>query len=337
MKKWVALCSVLCLCAYNVDAFAAAARTTKQSAVQKGTKVRTKAETTGLYDQECYDLYYGCMDQFCITDNANGGSCGCSDKSIALDQEFEKIKETLAEAERIKTVEVEKVRAGANADIIFGGERKYDKDGNVIKVDVNTEDEEKAQKRQDLMALFDSNVYDEDDEEGAVTDIADMTGDMLHSAAQEVCLAQIPDKCEKDLNLLKQMYSRQILSDCKAYENLIETKSGEAEVAMLDAETEVRSALKDSFNEANKFDRGTCMVEFKKCMQTEDACGEDWGNCVSIIASENMQNQTAASTAGTKVKTVDKYDITASTMEILESKRNICEKVLNQCMAVRDL
>ena len=84
MKKWVALCSVLCLCAYNVDAFAAAARTTKQSAVQKGTKVRTKAETTGLYDQECYDLYYGCMDQFCITDNANGGSCGCSDKSIAL-------------------------------------------------------------------------------------------------------------------------------------------------------------------------------------------------------------------------------------------------------------
>ena len=337
MKKWVALCSVLCLCAYNVDAFAAAARTTKQSAVQKGTKVRTKAETTGLYDQECYDLYYGCMDQFCITDNANGGSCGCSDKSIALDQEFEKIKETLAEAERIKTVEVEKVRAGANADIIFGGERKYDKDGNVIKVDVNTEDEEKAQKRQDLMALFDSNVYDEDDEEGAVTDIADMTGDMLHSAAQEVCLAQIPDKCEKDLNLLKQMYSRQILSDCKAYENLIETKSGEAEVAMLDAETEVRSALKDSFNEANKFDRGTCMVEFKKCMQTEDACGEDWGNCVSIIASENMQNQTAASTAGTKVKTVDKYDITASTMEILESKRNICEKVLNQCMAVRDM
>ena len=337
MKKWVALCSVLCLCAYNVDAFAAAARTTKQSAVQKGTKVRTKAETTGLYDQECYDLYYGCMDQFCITDNANGGSCGCSDKSIALDQEFEKIRETLVEAERIKTIEVEKVRAGVNADIIFGGERKYDKDGNVIKVDVNTEDEEKTQKRQDLMALFDSNVYDEDDEEGAVTDIADMTGDILHSAAQEVCLAQIPDKCEKDLNLLKQMYSRQILSDCKAYENLIETKSGEAEVAMLDAETEVRSALKDSFNEANKFDRGTCMVEFKKCMQTEDACGEDWGNCVSIIASENMQNQAATSTAGTKVKTVDKYDITASTMEILESKRNICEKVLNQCMAVRDM
>ena len=49
-----------------------------------------------------------------------------------------------------------------------------------------------------------------------------------------------------------------------------------------------------------------------------------------------MQNNTADSVVGTKVKTINTYDITASTMEILESKRFICEKVLDNCVAVRD-
>ena len=49
-----------------------------------------------------------------------------------------------------------------------------------------------------------------------------------------------------------------------------------------------------------------------------------------------MQNNASVSVAGTKVKTINTYDITASTMEILESKRFICEKVLDKCVAVRD-
>jgi prolyl-tRNA editing enzyme YbaK/EbsC (Cys-tRNA(Pro) deacylase) len=261
------------MCAYNIDAFAVA-RTTKQSAVQKGTTVRTKTAATGLYDQECYDLYYGCMDQFCITENANGGSCGCSDTSIDLDKRYAEIKDILVEADRIKTVEVEKVKAGANADIIFGGERKYDKDGNVIKVDQNTEGKDKAQKRQDLMALFDSNVYEEDDE-GEVLDIADMVGDMLHSAAQEVCLEQIPEKCDKDLTLLKQMYSRQIVSDCKAYENLIETKSGEAEIVYCtecDYAANVEKAEMHVIEAADEAALERAEVETPNCKSIADVC-----------------------------------------------------------------
>src|SRR5574344_1239050 len=72
-------------------------------------------------------------------------------------------------------------------------------------------------------------------------------------------------------------------------------------------------------------------------MQTEDACGEHWENCVATIASENMQNNRAKSTAGTTVATVDVYDITTSTMEVLSTKRTICENVLSQCVAVRDM
>ena len=44
------------------DAFGAVKKTSKQSAIQSGTSVRSKTQAKGLYDQECYDLYYGCMD-----------------------------------------------------------------------------------------------------------------------------------------------------------------------------------------------------------------------------------------------------------------------------------
>ena len=338
MKNIYALCgvlvSVLSLMAGNANA-AVAKKTAKQSAIQKGTTVRTKVAATGLYDQECYDAFYGCMDQFCITENTNGGSCACSNKSLEYEKQFAKIQDKLAEAERVATVEVEKVKAGADADIIFTGKREYDEDGNVLGVDEISEADSKAKKRADLLAMFESS-YDDEDEEDAFSSIAELTGDALKNAAEELCLEQVPESCSGDMDLLRQMYARQIVSDCKAFENVIASKTAEADLAMANAESDVRAALKESFESANKYDLGQCMVEFKKCMRTEDACGTNWENCVSTIASENMQNNAAINTAGTTVATVDVYDITASTMEMLNSKRIICEGVLDNCVAVRD-
>ena len=113
----------------------AAPATKKQSAIQDSTTVRSKTTAKGIYSQDCYDEYYGCMDQFCISENENGGSCTCSNKYEKYESELAEINKVLAEADRIKTVEVEKVKLGANADIVFNGERKYDKNGNVIRND----------------------------------------------------------------------------------------------------------------------------------------------------------------------------------------------------------
>lgn len=339
IKTVFAFCSIACLMTCFGNAAFAATAAKKQSAIQKGTTVRTKTAATGLYDQACYDAYYGCMDQFCISDNASGGSCSCSDKGVEYEKQFADIQKTLEEANRIKTVEVEKVKAGAQADIIFTGERRYDENGNILEDGELSAAEQKAQKRESLMAMFETNLYEDEEEVfgDSSVNIADLSGDALYRAAEEICIAQIPDSCDKDIQFLRQLYSRQIVSDCKAFENSIASKKAAADLELANAEADVRAALKESFEEANKYDRGTCMVEFRKCMQTDDACGKNWENCVSVIASENMQNNTAVSTAGEKVDTVNKYDITASTMEILESKRTICEKVLNQCVAVRDM
>ncbi len=306
----------------------------KQSVIQNGTTVRARVNATGLYDQECYDAYYGCMDQFCIMDNANGGTCACSDLNEELEKQLAEIQSTLEEAERIRTVEVERVQAGANADIVFNGERQYDKNGNVIYGE--SAEKTKEQKRADLLSLWDDVSFDFDDVafENSLDTIADQTGDNLFMAADDLCRNQMPQSCAKDINFLHQLYARQIASDCKAFENSISQGRSKANTELAAANADVRAALRDSFNEANKYDLGQCMVEFRKCMQTDDACGTGWVNCVSVIASENMQK--TSKTVRARTSSTDVYDITTSTMDILNSKRNICENVLGKCVAVRD-
>lgn len=330
MKK-IGLLSLLLI--VPVLAFAATAK--KQSAIQNGTNIRARVSATGVYSQKCYDEYYGCMDQFCMSENINGGSCLCSNNNKKYEAELEEINEMLAEADRIKTVEVEKIKLGSNADIVFTGERKYDANGNVIKVGQKNQTENKNSKRQDLMKLFETNAFDDDDEEDD-DDFMHKTGAALFAAANETCVAQMDSTCNKDMKILKQIYQRQIESDCRGFANSIAAQRAAAQTAMNAAESDVRTALKESFDSANKFNQGECMVELKNCMLGADACGNDWVNCVSIIANENMQNQSATTTAGTKVKTTVKYNITPSVLERLESKRSICERVLDQCMAVRD-
>lgn len=317
------------------SAMAVTKKASKQSAIQSGTSVRTKLDASGLYDQACYDAYYGCMDQFCISENESGGSCACSDLSLKYDEQYAKIQETLAEAERIATEEVEKVKLGAQADIVFTGTREYDADGNLKEIDEIGMDS-KEKKRADMMAMWNL-VPEEDEDIDTGIDISQLTGASLYKAAEEICLEQVSDDCDGDMVLLRSMYSRQITSDCKGYENSIAKKQTEADMALVQAQADVRTALKESFEEANKYDLGQCVVQFKKCMQTEDACGDNWENCVATIASENMQNNQAVSTAGTTVAKANVYDITASTMDVLNTKRPICENVLGQCVAVRDM
>lgn len=334
LLRLLTMSAVMSIIVPGVDAYAAAAG--KQSAIQQGTKVRAKTDAKGLYNQECYDAYYGCMDQFCILDNEDGGSCACSDSNAEYETRLAKVKDTLVEANRLKTEEVERVQAGANADIIFNGTREYDKKTGDVKKDAKSAED----KKKSLLAMWDDNIGGDDDDDvfgGAMDTIGDKKGDALHAAADELCVAQMDtDKCGKDIALLKQMYSRQIVSDCKGFANSIEKKEMAAKQEMDSANSAVRTALKESLDSANKYDRGECMVEYKKCMQKDDACGKDWEHCVFTIASENMQNNKAVSTANTKVKKTTTYNITASTMEILESKRYICERVLDSCVAVRD-
>lgn len=329
MFKFYVVFGMLSVFCGTVDSWAAAKTTKKQAAIQFGTKVRTRVEASGVYDQNCYNKYYDCMDQFCISDNELGGSCTCSNDITQYETALDDIKKMVAEAERISTEEVEKVKAGANADIIFQGTRKYDDSGNVV---ANKATKDKQEVKANLWSSF----YGDEEDEDTELKMSSLRGEELYDEANALCISQVKSECSKDMDLLVQMYARQIVSDCKGLANSVEQKRQEAKSQLAQANADVRAALKESLEESNKYDRGTCMVEYRNCMKGEDACGPDWEQCVFTIAEENMQNNEAKSTARTKVETKVTYDITLSTMERLESKRFICEKVLDKCVAVRN-
>ncbi len=302
---------------------ALAASTKKQSAIQSGTTVRNKVEAKGIYSQECYDAYYGCMDQFCITENSNGGSCACSDKSAKYESQLSDILKILDEANRIENEEVERINLGAKADIVFGGgKREYDANGNVV----YDKADKKAGKRAAVLAMFEQKNTDFDDE-----DMLTETGDALFAAADELCREQIEEDCDKDFKFLKQIYARQIESDCKAFENSVAQQKKDADAKMASAESAVRKALDESFKSANKYNQGECQVELKKCMQGADACGADWDNCVSIAATEAIAKTNESTFSANAM-----FEISPIVMRILEAKRPICERVLDSCMSVRD-
>ncbi len=304
------------------------------SVIQSGTTVRARVAPVGLYTPECYEAYYGCMDQFCMSEVESGGTCLCDDQNAAFEQRMADIQKQLNEANNLKTVEVEKVRSGAQADIIFTGTREYDKSGNVI--DVNAP--KPTARGANLLSLWDEAETFDPFAATFDDDISGKSGAELRDAAHNMCASFAGQTCNStELNLLTNLYSAQVKADCKAYDNAIVKLQQSADTELAKAQAEVRQALRDSFEAANEFDRGTCMVNFKKCMQTDDACGSDWTHCVSSIGAENMQNLKAKSVAGKKIAHVPEYQITDITMELLESKRHICESVLDKCVAVRDM
>ena len=294
-------------------------------------KVRAKVESSNLYDQECYEAYFGCMDQFCQSDNESGGSCICSDDYSQYDSTMKKIEQNNDEANRIKTIEIEKVQAGADADILFTGERRYDESGNVLSVD---EKQSSVEKRRAVRQLELEKLFSEDEEFSDTLD--NVTGRDLYDGSRELCLQKVPEKCDKDMPILTNIYLTQIRNDCTALSKVINDMLKKSQQALVDANQELRAARSEMLEKVNEYDRGTCMIEFKKCMQTDDACGTDWNRCVSAVASENMQNNMAVSTRGTNVSRSEKFDISNSVMEMLSSKRTICERVLDKCMANRD-
>jgi len=311
----------------------------KTSVIATGTTVRTKVAPVGLFDQSCYDSYFSCMDQFCITDNTNGGACGCSDDNATYMAQLAAIDKQNQNANELRTVEVEKIQAGAKADIVFGGDRQYDSAGNVItqqKKDATASQSAAKNSQAAALALFNATLDSTDNADLFNTDdIGTKTGSALYGAASDLCRTRLPDSCAKDLALLTPLYTAQIKNDCAAFANAVKKLQVTADQTLATAQKDVRDARLASLNAANKFDRGTCLINFKNCMKGPDVCGSDWSRCAQYVAAENAQIN-ARSTAGTRIISTQKFDISASTQEMLNSKRNMCESVLDQCVAVRD-
>ena len=343
----------------KVPAVAARAATTKK-ALSMGTKVATATENTAI-SADCQNAYYGCMDAFCMLDNAAGGRCQCSDRITELDAVLNEIMKIDEQSVRIATEGVEKVQMGEYADQINARAQEIEKgidnpNGSKSTTSLSKYTTAGATSTSlnfvDLASLASNNIFDADDDDDdsfsgggisneVIEDIASKKGDALQKAAARACIAQIPNECKNSSSLLQMAYVQKVRSDCVGYENALKQQRTASQQKLLTAQKAVREAVLEDVRNKNKYSTlGECTAEFDKCMQTNGGCGSDYSNCVAddtvLTMGTDGKTSTRAKTASITTS-ASKIGVSANTLAMLTDKAPICEIVLKQCTYSRNI
>jgi hypothetical protein len=303
-----------------------------QKVINAGTKVAV-ANANTVVNEECRQKYYGCMDSFCMLDNTSGGRCLCSNRNAELDTVLAEIESLDARSYKMATEGVERLEMGAEATEVIA-------QANAIASSIEANAEKKSPRRTLDLSMWDNVGFDfEEDVFATDNDPTEgKTGDALHTAVANLCVAQIPE-CSKDLSMLQMMYAQQVRSDCTAYENDLKRQKNASAGKLAAAEKALRDTALEQYRSANKWDLGQCAIEFKKCMSTTAGCKDDFTGCVGIAAAENAQSAVGRRAAMKMIDikgAVTRISIAASTMEALESKKPLCESITNSCVRVKD-
>ena len=305
-----------------------------QKVIGTGTKV-VSATKNIVVSEACQQKYDGCMDSFCMIDNANGGRCLCSDKNAELDSVLAEIEKLDQQSYQMATTGVERIEMGADADAAISA-------ANAVAADLRADNDKKSARKSLDLTMWDTSAdFDSDDDiwtdEGS-NGIDGKTGDALRRASHQICVAQMPE-CAGEISMLQMMYSQRVKSDCAAYENSLKQQKNASANKLSTAEKALREAALEQYRTANKYDLGQCTVEFKNCMITTGGCGDDFSKCASVVASDNTNiNKSRRSKNKTYsiVGATTTIEISTSTYDALVSKKPLCENVTKQCVAVAD-
>ena len=300
-----------------------------QSVVGSGTKVAAAAQNT-VVDEACWNKFSGCMDSFCMLDNANGGRCLCSNRNSELDSILAEIQELDAKSYEMATAGVEKINMGEDSDAI------------VAKTEEITQSiiGEKKQSKRDLLDYSNWNSLNSEFEDfediftSPEEDISTQTGDKLFRAAADLCNAQIRE-CSSQFTMMESLYKQRVRSDCTAYENSLKQQRVQSAQKLAAAQNAMREAALEQYRTANKYDLGQCVFQFKQCMQNKAGCGEDFAACVTPdYTAAKLRNKKPKQTQIQGALTT--IEISASTYDALESKQPLCMDITKNCVAVRD-
>ena len=337
MRKFMFFALSGALCMLNFGANAA----TKQQSVSAGTKVAAATENT-VVPRDCQDAFYGCMDAFCMLDNAAGGRCQCSDRITELDQALEEIIKLDEQTYLMATEGVELIQMGeAESQVVARAKAAADK----VVAQEKEEKKKTATKRTlDLsawngVAMIDdgSNVFNSFDYDDSVTSLANKKGDDLLTTSARMCRTQLDEYCQTYGSMLQLVYSQKVKSDCVAYENSLRIQKNQSQQKLQTAQKALRDAALDEYQNQNKYATvGECAIAFAQCMQTTAECGTDYTGCVTLAAAENVRNNKSGTLAKQKkikgaISGAD-VSLAASTMGQLLAKKPMCESVTKQCV-----
>ena len=288
---------------------AVAAPVAKQSVVSNGTKVAS-ATSDATVSGSCKEKFNGCMDLMCMDDNVSGGRCLCNNRIF----ELEKIAADITGV-KVQTVQLQ----------TFGADAVKNSDAPVV------------EKKSGLdLSLWDTSTYEDEEveEDGEVIEMS--RGAQLLGEAAAVCAEKMPE-CADEFSVMTAMYDASTRSDCAAYENALKKQKTDAGNKLATAQSAMRTAALEKFQESNKYDLGQCTIAFTECMQTTAECGTDFTKCTSIVAMDSVGTR---SIGGAGVYTIggteSGIDISMTTYEVLSAKRPICDRVLESCAMVAD-
>ncbi len=308
-------------------------RSAKQSVISTGTKVAAATQNT-VVDEKCWNGFMGCMDSFCMLDNANGGRCICSDKNAEYDSILAEIQSLDEQSYQMATVGVERIEMGDDANAVMKKTQEITKS-------IEKDSAQSKRKTLDLSAWdvneidFDAEVEDIFSLSSDGTGIANKTGDALYRAAAKLCNAQIPE-CKSQSTMMELMYKQRVRSDCTAYENSLRQQRTQSAQKLATAQSAMREAALEQYRNANKYDLGQCTVQFKQCMQTTGGCGDDFTGCVEYSVRQDLVNGGTDRNEKTIKGTSSKIKLSKATYDVLEAKKELCMSVTQQCVNVRD-
>lgn len=298
MKRYIKFLSVIFLCLVVVPTYSATRATVARAgATQKAINLGTKVEESRATSSSCQDKYNACMDSGCMIDNESGGRCQCSNKFKELNEILNQIKK--------KDLQNQKVLSAAEQVI---DEQKYG--ASVIRDDMYADDED----------------IDEVKLSGSI-------GDKLRSEMHAICIEKIPE-CKSQFSLVTNLYSQKIKSDCAAFENALKEQQQSVREKRAEVKKSVRANALAQYKESNKYDLGQCTIQFTECMKTTAECGYDFSGCVDSVGHDNIYGKAFDQVAIEGVNS--SVLIAKSTLDVLESKKVICESVTKQCTNVAD-
>lgn len=317
--------------------FVSARAASTQKVINTGTKVATATANTNV-PQECQDAFFGCMDAFCMLDNASGGRCQCSNRIVELDQALEDILKLDEQTYLMATEGVERIQMGEGEEQIMARAKAAAEKT----VNQDKDDNKKRARTLDLSA-WNNNIFTDTDDlfesssSDSISAFADKKGDDLYKASAKMCEAQVPNMCKSYGSMMQLIYAQRIKSDCIAYENSLKAQKNQSQQKLQAAQKALRDAALDEYKNQNKYaTTGECVVAFTQCMQTTAECGDDYTGCVTLAAKENVSgNKNGKAAKQTTIKgVVSGADITlaASTMEQLTAKKVMCEHITKQCV-----
>ena len=245
-------------------------------------------------NQECRDVYYKCMDEFCANKDSQLKRCACSSRL----NEFDTVKKQLATAEekmldfsqRLLTVSMNAEDAAAlnvatEGELAFNQKDQSDSQNilNEISKKLNKTFEDESFDRNLTaisLSLNEDAAFDNVDSlMGASTTLK--TGTELYAAALPVCREMAQEVCTEDqLSIAESGYQMQIEQDCNTVKKSYQSQADQARNKVRENSALLDISRLNVYQDRNSDDILTCKKKMLEMLTNQSVCGPNLVKCL---------------------------------------------------------